>query len=1241
MVHSLLHWLLNNKLVVALLTVGVIVAGVAVAPFRWDTGLPSSPVAVDAIPNLGENQQIVFTEWPGRSPQDVDDQVSYPLSVALMGVPGVKDVRTLSMFGLSSISVIFNEDIEFYWSRARLLEKLSSLPPGTLPAGVQPALGPDATGLGQVYLYTLEGRDPDGEPLGGWDLDELRSIQDWYVRYGLLAAEGISEVASIGGYVREYQIDVDPDALRYYNVSLEQVMQAVAESNLDIGARTTEINRVEYIVRGVGFIRSLADIEAAVVRVATNGTPIRVADVATVGLGPAERRGALDVAGAEAVGGVVTVREGFNPLAAIENAKAQIDVLAPSLPARAVIDWQQVSQTTVADFARTQGLPDYRAATLNFDDAEQRQWTQWLQNHPRERWPQWLNLSQVTVVPFYDRSTLITETLGTLSYALMQQLLVTAAVVLLMLLHLRSALTVAAMLPLAVLMTFIGMRLFGVEANIVALAGIAIAIGTIVDMGIIVTDNILRLRKQRPELSTHDAIVQGSQEVGPAVMTAIATTVISFLPVFTMTGAEGKLFTPLAYTKTLVLIAAIILALVVVPILLRILLSDRLSRFDAWLARHQGAYRLAYGGLVAVVIVGLAGLWEPLGPSAGSLRNVVFVALLFAVVVGGFSLLLKFYETLLRWCLRFKALFLVLPTLVIIAGLAIVPGLGREFMPALDEGSFLLMPTTMPHASIGEALDVLSQQDRAIAAIPEVETVVGKIGRAETALDPAPVSMIETVINYKSEFKTDANGRRLNFRVDGNGEFVRDGRGQLIEDRRGRPYRQWRDHIQSPRDIWDEIVRAAQFPGVTSAPRLQPIETRQLMLQTGMRAAMGVKVQAPDLATLETAALAIEAALRESDGVNRASVSAERVVGSPYLEVHLQRDEIARYGLSIEAVQSTVAAAIGGVEVTRTVEGRERYPVRVRYQRERRDDIESMLNVLVSTPTGAQIPLADLATIEFQRGPQMIRSENTFLTAYVTFGAANGFAEVEAVEAAQAHLSQARQNGSLQLASGVSYSFAGSYQQQQSAMATLNVVIPLSLTLIFILLYLQFKQVSTAMMVFSGIAVAWGGGFIMLYLYGQSWFANFSLPLITQGVTLREIFQFDVTHLSVAVWVGFLALFGIAVDDGVVMATYLKQRFAEGASQTIEEIRERTVEAGLQRVRPCLMTSATTILALFPVLTATGRGADLMIPMAIPTVGGLTFVVLSMFVVPVLYCWREELSLRWQMRRSAQIESSS
>lgn len=1223
----MIEWLLRYKWLALLFTVLVIVAGVAVAPFNWQSSMPRSPLAVDAIPNLGENQQIVFTQWPGRSPQDVDDQVSYPLSVSLMGVPGVEDVRTLSMFGFSSIAVIFADDIEFYWARARLLEKLASLPPGTLPEGVQPALGPDATGLGQVYWYTLEGRDPHGQPVGGWDLDELRSVQDWYVRYALLSAQGISEIASVGGYVREYQIDVDPDALRFYDVTIEQVMEAVRQSNLDVGARTTEINRVEYLVRGVGFIRSLDDIEQAVVRLAANNTPVRVKDVAVVGFGPAERRGALDVGGAEAVGGVVTVRQGYNPLAAIENVKQRVAEIAQGLPARAVIDWSVVHVDEVRDFAHQQGLPAYRSATWNVDDVGQQAWAQWLNDHPQAAWPQWLTLSQLTIVPFYDRSELIQQTLTTLNDALLQQLLITAVVTMLLLLHLRSSLVIAAMLPLAVLMTFIGMRLLNVEANIVALAGIAIAIGTVVDMGIIITDNVLRVRREQPHVPVNTVIAQGTGQVSSAVITAIATTMIGFLPVFTLTGAEGKLFTPLAYTKTLVLLSAVILALVVVPVLLRVFLSERLARIEQWAEQQRTLYISAYIALSLIALSTLSALWEPLGAGAGMIRNTLFVISLAAVVVGGFAAFIRGYESVLRWCLRFKAVFMALPALVVVAGLAVVPGLGREFMPVLDEGSFLLMPTTMPHASIGEALEVLSVQDKAIAAIPEVDSVVGKIGRAETALDPAPVSMIETIIHYKSEYKSDQNGRRLTFAVDSDGSFVRDEQGQLIERRRGKPYRQWREHIRSPDDIWQEIVRAAAVPGVTSAPKLQPIETRQLMLQTGMRAAMGVKVQAPDLDSLERAVVAIEDELRQAEGINAASLNAERVVGQPYLELHVRRQQMARYGLSVEQVQSVISAAIGGVEVTRSVDGRERYPVRVRYQRERRDDMEAMQNVLVTTAYGTQIPLSEVVDIRYQRGPQMIRSENTFLTAYVTFGAHAGIAEVEAVEAAQAHLQAARDAGRLRLDNGVSYTFAGSYQQQQSAMQTLQVVIPLSLLLMFALLYIHFNSIGTSLMVFSGIAVAWSGGFIALFLYGQDWFANFSVPLLTQGVTLREIFQFDVTHLSIAVWVGFLALFGIAIDDGVIMGTYLKQTFTQKKPASISAVREATVQAGLRRVRPCLLTSATTILALFPVLTATGRGAELMIPLAIPTVGGLTFVVLSMFIVPVLYCWREEYRL--------------
>lgn len=1252
------HWLLEYRLLVILATVLVILGGISVAPFNWDTGTPRSPVPVDAIPNLGENQQIVFTEWPGRSPQDVDDQITYPLSVALMGVPGVQDVRAQSMFGFSSIAVIFDENVEFYWSRTRILEKLASLGADELPEGVQPTLGPDATGLGQVYWYTLEGRDRQGKPVGGWDLDEIRSVQDWYVRYGLLSAEGISEVASIGGYVREYQVDVDPAALRYYDVSLPQVMTAVRQANLDVGARTTEINQVEYLVRGVGFIQQLSDIEEAVVAQRASDTPVRVQDVARVELGPAERRGALDVDGAEAVGGVVTVREGANPLAAIEATREQVELLAGGMPTRAVIDWEQTDAETVSDFAAAQGLPEFTASSRVAEQV-QGAWRNWLQEQPEEEWPAWLTESTLTIVPFYDRSELIQETLGTLGSALEQQLLITALVILLLIARVRAALVVSLMLPLAVLLTFIGMRLLQVEANIVALAGIAIAIGTIVDMGIILTENTLRRRRNRPDEDLTHSVVMATRQVAPAVTTAIATTVISFLPVFTMTGAEGKLFTPLAYTKTMVLIAAVLLALVLVPVLLRIVLAWRLppswhdylttakptqsasprgdARFSHWWQRGPELFarlrRVAIGALTVLLVITLAQVWEPLGPLAGNWRNVLFTALPVGLVLFVVLALIRGYRGLLSWCLAHKKTFLVLPLLIIWLGATVwlgaertlkpvpatvnalggqsswitersgwqwfaetFPGLGREFMPALDEGAFLLMPTTMPHASMGEALAMLSQQDKAIRAIPEVSSVVGKIGRAETALDPAPVSMIETVIHYHPEYRRNEAGE--------------------LE-------RVWRDHIQSPDDIWQEIVAAADFPGVTSAPKLQPIETRQVMLQTGMRANMGVKIQAPNLEQLDNAAQRIEAAVRESEAVNPASVNAERVIGKPYLEFHPDRQALARHGLSMAEVQQTFAAAVGGTEVTQTVEGRERYPVRVRYQRDLRQDLEAMLQVLVRTPDGAHLPLHQLGTIEYQRGPQMIRSENTFLTAYVTFGGRGEQAEVEVVEAVSEHLA----GSNLNLGEGVTYSFAGSYEHQQRASATLQLVIPIALLIIFLLLYLQFKRVSTALLVFSGIAVAWAGGFIMLHLFGQSWFANFSLF----GANVREVFQFEAFNLSIAVWVGFLALFGIAVDDGVVMATYLRQRFQAAPTDSIAAIRERTIEAGLQRVRPCLMTSATTVLALLPVLTATGRGADLMIPMAVPTFGGLLFVALTMLMVPVLYCWVEEW--RWQRRR--------
>ena len=1215
---------LGNRLLVFIAIVVLVGAGLYVSPFdHGGSDWATDPIPVDAIPDIGENQQIVFTEWAGRSPQDIDDQITYPLTVTLLGLPGVKTIRSYSYFGFSTIYVIFNEDIEFYWSRSRVLEKLSSLSPGTLPVNVQPTLGPDATALGQVFWYTVEGQ--------GFDLHELRSIQDFTVRYALLSVGGVAEVASIGGHVREYQVDVDPDAMRIYGVKLSQVVDAVRRSNIDVGARTIEVNRVEYVVRGLGFLKSADDLEKTVIESRDN-VPVMVGNVARVSLGPASRRGVLDKEGAEVVGGVVVVRYGENPLEVIDAVKQKIAEISPGLPRRTLSDGTS---------------------------------------------------SQVSIVPFYDRSDLIHETLGTLEEALTHEILITVIVVLVMVLHFRSAILISGLLPLAVLMSFVAMKLAGVDSNVMSLSGIAIAIGTIVDMGIIVTENILRHAKSAPAGEDLRSIVQrATSEVGGAVITAISTTVVSFLPVFVMIGAEGKLFRPLAFTKTFALLASVVIAIVILPTLATFLLGERRwSRVErvggaavtlvaglwlgvsvSWLfgllvigfaLYHGMADRLPavvhrwtpwIGNLAAALAVGglLTRSWLPLGPDKGPWRNLIFVA----VLVGGLLLLLRLflwrYETILRALLRHKLVFATVPLALLLFGSCawlgfdlvftwvpsalnrvglderavresavwsrlshVFPGLGREFMPPIDEGAFLLMPTTMPHASIGEARDQLQKMGMAIRAIPEVDLVVGKLGRADSPLDPAPISMFETVVTYKSEFLRDsATGRRV---LDGD----------------GRPVRQWRDHIRGPSDIWDEILRAAEIPGLTSAPELQPIAARLVMLQSGMRAPMGVKVQGQSLEQIERVGMQIERLLKQVPGIKPETVLADRVVGKPYLEIDIDREAIARYGVNIQDVQDVIEIAIGGKTITHTVEGRERYPVRVRYMRELRDSIESIDRILVPAPDGAQIPITQLAQLRYQRGPQVIKAENTFMVGYVVFDKQAGTSEVDVVEAADAFLRSKIATGELDLPPGSSYRFAGSYEHQVRSAKTLKIVLPLALLIIFLILYLQFRSVITTGLVFSGVLVAWAGGFMLLWLYGQGWFLDFAVF----GVNMRDLFSVHTVNLSVAVWVGFLALFGIATDDGVVMATYLDQSFGDGRSTTVQQVRDATVAAATRRIRPSLMTSATTILALVPVLTATGRGADVMLPMAIPSVGGVLIVLISLFVVPVGYCAVAEFKL--------------
>jgi len=1315
----MMRFCMSNKLAMLLLVLSIVGAGFYFAPFDWRIGsLPRDPVATDAIPDIGENQQIVFTKWMGRSPQDVEDQVTYPLTVALMGVPEVKTVRSLSMFGFSSIYVIFKDKADFYWARSRVLEKLNSLPAGTLPEGVQPSLGPDATALGQVFWYTLEGRDPNGDPAGGWDLEELRTIQDRTVRYALQSSDGVSEVASIGGYVREYQVDVDPDAMRAYGVTLPEVYSAVKGSNMDVGARTIEINGAEYFVRGIGFIKSVEDIADSVVKVNADAA-VTIRQVANVTLGPALRRGALDKGGAEAVGGVVVTRYGANPLEVINNVKEKIEQLEPGMPVKAVIDMDRITPAKLQSYAAVHGFEAYDGPSLNHAV-----WLAHLRAMPRDQWPEWATISAVTIVPFYDRTGLIHETLGTLSDALFQEILVTLVVVIVMMVHLRASVLIGAMLPLAVLMCFVAMKLFGVDANIVALSGIAIAIGTIVDMGIVICENILRhLETAPPDAPRFEVVHRAASEVGSAVLTAVATTIVGFLPVFAMIGPKGKLFRPLAFTKTFALVSAIVIALTVLPPGALLLFGRRAGR-GAWrrvingglvlAGLVLGAYGLAKGltlptaGGAGLVVVGLFGLfrdrlpramvrlapwivnalaealvgllltrdWEPLGPTPGLVRNLVFVAALIGGLLVFFHLFRLAYPYILGWALRFWFVFVPFVALVVIFGFTAwlgldyaagkvglpvgklrsttfwvnasekLPGFGKEFMPPLDEGSYLYMPTTMVHASLGEALDALAKQDQAITAIPEVESVVGKIGRVESPLDPAPVSMVETIVNYRSEYVTDSDGRRVNFRPARHGSlyvedqsgrrFAVDGAGKPIADPDGLPLRQWRDHIRTPDDIWDEIVKSAQIPGSTSAPKLQPIAARLVMLQSGMRAPMGVKIKGADLASIEKAGLDIERYLKEVPGVEPAAVIADRIVGKPYLEIRPDLEALKRYGVRIADFQAVVEVAIGGKKITTTVEGRDRFPVRVRYQRELRDRMETIGRILVPGVTAGhkvQIPLAELVKgqdirLGYVRGPQVIKSEDTFKVGYVLFDMQPGHGEVDVVERARAYLADKLARKELILPEGVTFTFAGSYENQQRAQTTLIIVLPLALLAIFLILYFQFRSVATSLLVFTGIAVAWGGGFILLWMYAQGWFLDFSVF----GTHMRTLFQVHPIKLSVAVWVGFLALFGIASDDGMVVSTYLDQVFRSRRPANVHELRQATIEAGKRRVRPCLMTTATTILALIPVLTSVGRGSDVMVPMAIPSFGGMLIEVLTMLTVPVLYCLVKEFKLHAGMK---------
>ncbi len=1217
MIDAIIRWFLTNKFLTALLIIALIGGGYY--------ALINTPV--DAIPDIGEKQVIVFADWPGRSPQDVDDQVSYPLTTSLTGTPGVKSIRSMSGFGFSMVFVIFKDNVDYYWARSRVMERMN-VAQERLPQGVTPVLGPDATALGQVYWYTVEAE--------GFDLAELRSIQDWYIRYQLNAVEGVSEVASVGGYVKQYQIDVDPDKLRAHGVTLPEVYEAVRKSNIDVGAKVLEKNGIEFFIRGVGFVKKAEDLENIVVK-ETEGTPIYVRNVATVALGPDFRRGALDKAGVEAVGGVVVMRFGENPLNVVERVKEKIAQLEKGLP-----------QKTLADG----------------------------------------RVSKVKIVSFYDRTDIVNETIDTLKEALTEEAIVGALVILVFLLHLRSTFATLITLPLAIAFSFVLMYLLGVDSNIMSLAGLAIAIGDVGDMGIIMTENIYRHVAMNTPGKTHfQKVYEGATEVGGAIITAVSNTIVSFLPVFFLEGQEGKLFRPLAFTKTFAIGASVILAITVVPMMCYLLFSPvKWSRRITYtfagilgLLSTVGAhevFRWAYAGThytgwpmaIAVgVIVALAVI---------RMATEKFLPLEENIVSRGIA---SVYSPTLRWVLDHKKTFMLIPLLILFIGMSIwlgigrtlyplewtinrfaseemspelkkaeyipssesvkrplvelsfvkwqkvkrpdssessrilwrkqdpkereaelasgvqvikekqiLPGIGREFMPPLDEGSLLYMPSLLPQASLSQAVEINSKQDMAIASVPEVESVVGKLGRADSALDPAPISMMESIVILKPT----TEWRKYPVK---------------------RVFSEWPGFLRAPLawmwpeertitkgEILSELQEKTAIPGVLPT-WLQPIQTRLVMLQTGFRAMMGVKIYGSDLREIEKIGLQMEGILRGVPGAT--DVVADRIVGKPYVEIEIDRERIARYGVNIRDVQDIIEIGIGGENLTQTVEGRERYPIRVRYPRDMRADIGDLEKILVPSASGAQVPLIQLAQIKTVTGPQEIKGERGLLVGYVTMNTRDRD-EVSVVEDAEAELQAAVREGHLNLPAGYYWEWSGQFENQQRATKRMSILVPVCLFIMFMMLYMGFRRKWIAPIIYFGVLVSAGGGFIMLALWGA--------------------------NLSIAVWVGFLVLFGIVDDDGVVMSTYLEDIFDKSKFNAVGEIREAVLQAGLKRIRPCLMTTATTVIGLMPVFWAQGRGSDVMQPIAIPAVGGMAVQLITLFIVPCLFCAVEE----WKWKRA-------
>lgn len=1004
---------------------------------------------IDAIPDIGENQQIVFTEWPGRSPKDIEEQITYPLSVMMQGIPGVKNIRATSAFGFSIIYIIFKDDIDFYWSRSRVLEKLSTAT-SELPSGVTPKMGPDATGLGQIFWYTIENEEETEHPKS---LAELRSIQDFYVRYLLQGVEGVSEVASIGGFVKEYQIDVDPNRLFGYDVHFSTLIKAIQNSNIDVGAEVIEEGDREFIVRGKGFFKTVADIENVVVAV-KNNSPIRVKDLASVNIGPGFRRGALDKNGVESVGGVITMRFGENPKDVIDKVKERLKIVDKGLP---------------------QG---------------------------------------VRLVSFYDRTEVIERTIGTVYSALSQEIIISIVVIMLFLLHFRSSILVSLTLPLGVGISFILMKLLGVDSNVMSLSGLVIAIGSMIDMGIIMTENIYSNLSENPNASKKERIeiiVKSAREVGPAILTAVSTTIVTFLPVFGLEGSEGKLFGPLAWAKTLAMFGSVLVAIILVPALSAYFLKGEL---------------------------------KPLAKNRVS------------------SFIIKSYKPSLNWMLEHRKVFLVVPVIILILGIFAFTKLGKEFMPSLNEGEILYMPVTTPDVSMTKARELLAYTDKKLQEHPLVANAIGKLGRADTAIDPAPIAMLETVV-------------------------------KLI------PQEEWPKNT-SIYDIMNELDGELQVPGLVNS-WLFPIENRITMISTGIKTQIGIKVFGDDLKTLEKVAAQIGKEIEKVEGAY--GIYAEQITGKPYIEFDIDRVAASRYGINTGTINKILQTAVGGMTIGQFYEGRKRYPIRVRYKKELRDRIDELKKVLVPSPLGQHIPLSQLADIQVVTGPAVIQSENGMLRSLVLLNV-RGRDLIGFVEEAKKHIEK-----NVDIPKGYSIVWAGQYESQVRSNNRLMILVPLALFINLILIYLGIKNLRNTAIIFSAIPIAFAGGLILLWIGGF--------------------------NTSVAVWVGFIALFGIAVDDGVLMITFLQQGMKKNAPKDWNSLKESIIEAGSRRIRPLVMTTVTTVTALLPIMWATGTGSEVMKPMAIPTLGGMLVELVTLFVVPIIFSYFEHRKIMLEKEKTS------